>query len=68
MTQVATATTTLTRVRLTLPPGSRIRPGSPFFNGMSAEVVGPDPDSEQHMIVRVDGAQLKWPKSHVHEA
>ena len=64
-----TATTTLPKiVRLTLPPKARLRPGSPFFNNMKAELVGPHPTKPTHMIVLVGGSELHWLKECVHEA
>ena len=69
MERVMTAVTTQPRpgqVHLTIPEGSRLRSGGPFYNNMSAQVVGPDPDSETHMLVKVDGVQLRWPKANVH--
>jgi hypothetical protein len=56
----------LTDVRLTIPSGWRQRPGGPFCNNMSAKLVGNDPKNGDRLIVKIDGAELPWPKEHVH--
>lgn len=71
MKKVVTATSAVAlnsgaEVRLTLPPDSRVRVGSPFYENMSAIFVSPDPKAKDRVLVMVDGSQVTWPKANVH--
>lgn len=55
-------------VRLSLPPGAKLHAKSPFHNNMPAELLGEDPKSNDHMLVKVEGSTLSWRKDCVHNS
>ena len=70
MKRVATAAASSSSAReceLSIPDPSRLRPGSPFFEGMKGRIVGPDPDDNKRTLVMCAGDRISWPTAHVRE-
>ena len=71
MAQVAVANASeAPKVRLTIPSEWKARmkerAGSPFCNNMTARLLGDHPTDANRVMVRYDGAELAWPREHVH--